>query len=82
MDISIDIHDNLLTISVKNDENIEEKKDNYIRRERRSSSMSRSFSVDNIENEKISAKHDNGVLTLVLPKKDQSKPSGRKVDIS
>jgi HSP20 family protein len=81
-DISIDIHDNLLTISAKSDENVEEKKDNFIRRERRSSSMSRSFSVDNVEHDKISAKHDNGILTLILPKREESKPKGRKVDIN
>jgi len=80
-DINIEINDNRLTISANRDERVEEKRDNYIRKERRTSSMARSFSIDNVEADKITAKHENGVLTLILPKKEQSKPRGRKIDI-
>ncbi|NLP13203.1 MAG: Hsp20/alpha crystallin family protein [Clostridium sp.] len=81
-DISIEVNDNRLTISAKRDEKVEEKRGNYIRKERRASSMARSFSVENVESDKITAKHDNGILTLILPKKEQSRPEGRKIDIS
>lgn len=81
-DISIEVNDDRLTISANRDERVEEKRDNYIRKERRASRMTRSFSVDNVDTDKITAKHDNGVLTLILPKKEQSRPGGKKIDIS
>ncbi len=81
-DINIEIHDNRLTISVQSDEKKEEQKGNYIRRERRLSSMVRTFAIDNIQSDKISAKYENGVLVLTLPKKEEAKPKGRKINIS
>ncbi|MCX7842419.1 MAG: Hsp20 family protein, partial [Clostridia bacterium] len=81
-EINLEVHDDRLTISVKKDEKAEEKKDNYLRRERRTSSMVRSFSIENIISDKITAKHENGILTLILPKKEETKPKGRKIDIS
>jgi len=79
--INIDIEDGRLTISVKQEEETEEKQENYVCRERRASAMRRSFSLDNIDSDKISAKMENGVLTLRLPKLEPNKPAGRKVDI-
>jgi len=52
------------------DEQTEIKKENYLRRERRASSMSRSFTLENVDSDRITAKHENGVLTLILPKKE------------
>ena len=81
-DINLEVHDDRLTISVKKDEKEEEKKDNYLRKERRTSSMTRSFYIESIISDKITAKYENGVLTLLLPKKEETKPKGRKIDIS
>lgn len=81
-DIGIEIQDDRLTISINKDESKEEKNENYVRKERRSSRMVRSFTFDNILNDKITAKHENGILTLVLPKREDNKPKGRKIDIS
>ena len=47
-EINLEIDDNHLTISVNRQEEANETRDNYIRRERRSSAMARSFAVDNI----------------------------------
>lgn len=81
-DINIEINDKALTISANRDENIEEKKDNYLRKERRRSSISRTFSMDNVLSDKITAKYENGILTLVLPKNEEVKAKTRKIDIS
>jgi HSP20 family protein len=81
-EINLEVSDDRLTISVKKDENTEEKKDKYLRKERRTSSMVRSFSIENVLSDKITAKHENGILTLVLPKKEETKPKGKKIDIS
>ena len=77
-DISIEVNDDRLTISANQDERVEEKRDNYIRKERKASRMTRSFCFDNVDTDKITAKHDNGVLTLILPKKEQSNREERK----
>ena len=68
-DVKLNIKDNLLTILVEKEENKEEKSENYIRKERRYGSYSRCFNVDDIDTDNISAKHENGVLTIHLPKK-------------
>jgi len=67
--INIELDNNILTIAVKNNEEVNVETENYIRKERRSSSYSRSFHVENIVEDKIAARFKNGVLTIVLPKK-------------
>lgn len=79
--VNIDIEDGNLTISVNQEEETEEKRENYICRERRASALRRSFSLDNIDSDKISAKMENGLLMLRLPKLEPNKPSGRRVDV-
>lgn len=79
--INIDFEDGRLTISVGQEEQNEEKQENYLCRERRSASMRRSFNVDNIDTGKISAKLEDGLLTMTLPKKEPDKPTGRKIEI-
>lgn len=69
-DINIDYNNNYLTISAIKNNEFEEKKDNYIRRERSYGSVSRGFYINNIDKNSIKAKFDNGVLSIELPKKD------------
>ena len=68
-DINIDYKNNYLTISAIRNNEVEEKKDNYIRRERSYGTVSRSFYIDNVNKDSIKAKFDNGVLNIELPKK-------------
>ena len=61
------------SISKSNDEKDEES-GKYIRRERYSGSCSRSFYVgENVTQEDIKAKYENGVLTLLIPKNEPKK---------
>jgi len=69
-EINLEIDENKLTIAVNRNEEIREEQENYIRRERRNSSMARTFAVENIVPEKAKAKFENGVLTITLPKKE------------
>ena len=80
-EINLEIDDNRLTISVNKKDEINEEKENYIRRERRTSSMVRTFAVENILPDKVSAKYENGVLTIILPKKVETAPKYKKVKI-
>ena len=55
------------------DKDEEDKKGRYIRRERYAGSMSRSFYVGDVKPEEVSAKFENGILTLDVPKAGQKK---------
>lgn len=70
-DIEIELKDEYLTVSatsnMKKDE--EDKKSNYIRRERYYGSCSRSFYVgDAVTENDIKASYEDGILTLDIPK--------------
>jgi len=71
-DISVQYANNYLTISAKRQENQEEEKGSYLRRERRYGEFQRSFYVSNVQDDKISAAFKGGVLTVTLPKQDKN----------
>lgn len=81
-DIKLNLEEDTLTISVERNEEKNEEKDNYIRRERRYGSMSRSFYVNNIKNEEVKADYNDGILKVVLPKREESKSKKRVIDIN
>lgn len=80
-EIGLDLENNVLTISVEHKEEVNEESDKYIRKERRYGAMKRSFIVENIDEESISAKFENGVLSLVLPKKSPETKKLNKINI-
>jgi HSP20 family protein len=81
-EINIELRDDRLTISVQREEHDEEEKNNYIRKERRVSSMSRSFYVSDVKPEDVKAKFENGVLTLTLPKSEDEKKREHRIQIN
>lgn len=75
-EIKITMEDGYLTVSAQKaekEENKEDKQHNYIRRER-SVSVSRSYYVDDVDKDKIKAKYDNGVLSIIAPKQEVKAP--------
>lgn len=73
-DFKIDLEDHVLTISSKKEEKKEDKGDSYIRREFNYSTFSRSFTLPEwVNEEKIAASQKNGVLSIEIPRKDESK---------
>ena len=73
-DVKAELKDGYLTISASTNSDKDEKDGNgrYIRRERYSGSCSRSFYVgEDVTQDEIKAKFENGALTLLVPKKDQ-----------
>ena len=80
-DIKLDLKDGILTISAQHSQESEEKKNSYIRRERRYGSFSRSFDVSGIQEDHITAAYNNGVLELTLPKAQPVVPAARQIDI-
>lgn len=77
-DFNVSIENNVLTISSKKEFSNEEenKNDGYKRREFCYNSFERSFTVDEktVDSEKIKAKYENGILSLLLPKREEVKP--------
>ncbi|MGD9560420.1 MAG: Hsp20/alpha crystallin family protein [Oscillospiraceae bacterium] len=82
-DIHVDVDDDVITISASHNEESEKKdKDgNYIRRERRYGSFSRSFNAEGVDVDKVKAHYKNGVLSLSMPKAKETVPETRKIEI-
>lgn len=81
-DIKLDLDDNSLTISVERKQEEKEERQNYIRRERRYGSYSRSFYVDNIKHDSVKAEYKNGILKVTLPKKEEARGTKKRIDIN
>ena len=80
-DININIENDCLTISAERKLDDEDKKSGFVKRERYYGSFSRSFDVTGINTDNIEAKYDGGVLTLTLPKKVETVPASRRLEI-
>jgi HSP20 family protein len=81
-DLDIRVENNILTI--RGDRKFEKKvnEDNYLRVERAYGSFSRSFSLANtVNSDAIKADYQNGVLTLVVPKREEAKPKQIRVTV-
>lgn len=75
-DFKIELDGNLLTISSeKEDRNEMKDGEKYTRQEFSYQSFQRSFQLpkDVVDSDKIQAKYENGVLNLVVPKKEHAK---------
>ena len=68
--LKVEVANGTLTISADYDEKKEEKgeDDKYVYRERRCGSMRRSFNVEGIREDDITAEFKDGVLKMILPK--------------
>ncbi|MCR4672070.1 MAG: Hsp20/alpha crystallin family protein [Lachnospiraceae bacterium] len=79
--VTAHLNDGYLTISAKEEKNNDEKDQNgkYLRRERYTGSVSRSFYVgENLTEEDIHAKFENGILKITLPKDAPKKVEEKK----
>jgi HSP20 family protein len=81
-DFNIKLEENMLTISTeKKVENVGES-DKVIRKEFSYKTFKRSFTIDEkIDAEHISAKYENGILSLELPKKEIAKAGAKEINI-
>ena len=80
-DIHAEIKNGYLTIRAERKSESEDNKENYLRRERSFGSFSRTFDLEGIDADAISASFKNGVLTLELPKLAPKAEEARKVEI-
>lgn len=82
-DIDVRVENNVLTIRGERKFEKSVNEENYLRVERTYGAFSRSFSLPNTVNtETIHATYKNGVLTVNLPKREESKPRQVKVAVT
>lgn len=74
-DFQIELHNDTLTIKSSMKEEKEEKDTMYTRKEFNYHSFERSFNLNNhiVDEGKIKASYNNGILMLTIPKKDEAK---------
>ncbi len=83
--VQIELNDGYLTINASTNEEKEDKDENgtFLRKERFVGSCRRSFYVgDDVSEDDITAKFENGILSINVPKKELPKPEDRKRLIS
>ena len=83
-DVKAELKDGYLTISAQKslEKKNEKEEGRYLRRERYSGSLSRSFYVgDALTEEDVKAKFENGILQISLPKKEAAIPEKKTIMI-
>jgi len=82
-DLDVRVENNMLTIRGERKFEQKVKEENYLRIERTYGSFSRSFSLPNtVSTETIKAEYKNGVLTVEMPKRAESKPKQVKINVT
>lgn len=78
-DIQLELREGYLTVTATKNDEKEDKKAKYLRRERFSGMCSRSYYVgDNVKEEDIKANFKNGILKVEFPKEPEKKIEERK----
>ena len=81
-DVNVDVNDGVLTISAEwNTEKKENRQHGYVINERRSGRASRSFTLENVKENEISAEYKDGVLRLTMPKINETEKVARRIEI-
>ncbi len=82
-DFKIELNDGILSVSGKHHTQTEAKEKNFTRKEFNFGSFQRSFSLpEEINQEAIDAKYENGILKIALPKKEESKKPAKEIKVS
>jgi HSP20 family protein len=81
-DIDVSVHNDILTIKGEKNHEKEIKEKDFVRTERFYGSFQRAIRLPaGIDAAKVGANYKNGVLEIILPKKEESKPKQLKIDI-
>jgi len=83
-DFKVNVSGDMLTIGFEQQEenNDQDKQEGWLRREYRKRSFTRSFNLeDTIDANKIEAKYTDGILQLILPKKEELRSVSRTIEI-
>jgi len=82
-DFKVEVENNILSISSESEEEKETEDKNFTRKEYNYSSFKRSFTLpDNAMEEAIKATYENGVLKIEIPKKENSIPATKSIEVA
>ena len=79
--IDVTAKNGYLTIQAVMDSEQQSDQDGFVIHERRSGTVSRSFAIGDVDEDKITADYPQGVLTVVLPKGHDADDAPRKIDV-
>lgn len=81
-DFQVSIENGVLTVTGKTEKEEEEKTKNYTRREFSTRSFTKSFTLpDNVDEEAMKAKYDDGILRLTIAKTEKVLPPKKEVHV-
>lgn len=81
-DIKVEVENGVLTINGEHKAEQESNDRSYFRREFTFGSFKRSFNLpDEYDMERISAKYENGILRIAVPRKEQVKPNLKEITV-
>ena len=82
-DIKIEMNKNLINILVSISKSSDEENKKYIRKERFTGEIKRSFNIgEDIDEDNINASFENGILYLNLPKKEENDSNKKFIEIN
>ncbi len=73
-DVKVEFENGILTVSGEKKESSEEKTERVYRSEIRYGAFTRSLRFKEVDGDKISAKHENGLLVVTIPKSEKVQP--------
>ncbi|MCD8341018.1 MAG: Hsp20/alpha crystallin family protein [Clostridiales bacterium] len=80
-DIHLSVDAGVLTIKAEHSGNQQQNSNGWVLQERHTGSYSRSFTLNDIQENAITAAYKNGILTLTLPKARPAAPQRREINI-
>ena len=79
-DFNVEVDNDVLTISMETQSEVEDKKSEYTRREFRYTSFKRAFTLpESVNQEDIKADYKDGILRFTLPKKEEALPKAQRL---
>ena len=82
-DVDVRVENNVLTLRGERKWNTDVQRESYHRVERAYGSFTRSFTLPNVvDTEKIKADFEDGMLKLVLPKREEAKPKQISINVA
>lgn len=81
-DITLEVDGDYLIILANNEKTVEEDKEGYLRKERKVGKFQRSFKLSNVNEDKIKAEYNNGILEINLPKEEPGRTDRRTININ
>ena len=82
-ELKLNVEDGMLTVSAEKSTQEQQETERYTRREFGYTKFQRTFRLpDGVNTERITAEHMNGVLSISIPKNEESKPRTREISIN